>query len=115
MAKVSPMQRTLKLLRGQGYVCGITEKFNSFIKIRQDLFGFIDLVALKPGEIIGVQCTTGAHHAEHKTKIIPLARPWLEAGGKIWLITWSKNKVEKGKKKETWVSRLEEITIDLCA
>ena len=117
MKGISPMQRTLKELRKRGYICGITEKFNSFIKIRQDLFGFIDLIAIKSGEIIGVQCTSGAHHADHKTKIIslPYASAWLNAGGKIQLWTWSKHKIKRGGKAEQWVARMEEITLIECS
>jgi hypothetical protein len=49
---------------------GIVEKTvpNTFIK--KDLFGFLDLVAVKPGHILGVQVTSGANHAKRRTKIL---------------------------------------------
>jgi hypothetical protein len=54
----SPTKRTLAKLRKEGYLCAIVEKFNRFAGIRQDLFGFIDILAIREGEIIGVQTTS---------------------------------------------------------
>ncbi len=107
----SPTTRTLKELRKAGYVCGITERYNSFIKIRQDLFNFIDLIALSEKEIIGVQCCAGSGHAAHKTKILGNTTPpiWLKAGGKIQIWSWSKIKVKYGGKAIRWTPRIEEI------
>lgn len=110
--RTSPTQRTLKLLRNKGMTCQVVERWNQFAKVRQDLFGFIDIVAmatsgvatsgLEPG-IIGVQCTSGegGNRAARRAKIIaePKAFTWLKAGGEIWLITWAKR--GKGKVK-TW-------------
>jgi Fe2+ or Zn2+ uptake regulation protein len=67
--KISPMQKTLQLMRKQGYLCGITEHYNFFCKIRQDLFGYLDLICLKENEIIGIQTTTSAHFQERIKKI----------------------------------------------
>ena len=54
---MTPTQRSLKYLREQGYTVAIVERWNAFAKIRQDLFGFIDLLAIKPGETLAVQTT----------------------------------------------------------
>ena len=54
--KTSPTQRSLKKLRGEGYLVAITEHWNPFSHIRQDLYGFIDLLAIKKDEICGIQC-----------------------------------------------------------
>lgn len=43
-----PTQRSLKLLRDSGYRVAIVEHWNSFVKRRQDLFGFADLFAIHP-------------------------------------------------------------------
>ncbi len=74
----------------------ITEKWNPFAKIRQDLFGFADLLAIKPGEILAVQTTTAGHFADHRRKIItePRHQSWLQAGGKIQLHGWNKTQVK---------------------
>ena len=42
----SPTQLSLKKLREEGYTVAVVEHWNSFARIRQDLFGFIDLLAL---------------------------------------------------------------------
>jgi hypothetical protein len=58
---VSPTQRTLKRLRDSGDypLIAIVEHWNSFAKIRQDLFGIIDLLAIdNKGTTIGIQVTS---------------------------------------------------------
>jgi len=47
---VSPTARTLKALRDGGATCQVVEHWNSFAKIRQDLFGCIDVLVLLPDE-----------------------------------------------------------------
>lgn len=106
----SPTVRTLKLLRASGYICAVVERWNPGAKIRQDLYGFADILAIHeqpPGEILAVQVTSGAHHADHKAKILkePRHRSWLMAGGKIALISWTKHG-PKGKRK-LWAPRIE--------
>lgn len=39
-------------------MCQVVEHWNGWAKIRQDLFGFIDVLCLGDDEIIGVQTTT---------------------------------------------------------
>jgi hypothetical protein len=54
---MSPTQRTLAECRKRGWVCQVVEKWNPHARIRQDLFGCIDIVALVPGtEAIGGLC-----------------------------------------------------------
>ena len=69
MSKVSPTQRTLKHMRGLGYTCQVVEHWNPFAKIRQDLFGFIDVLCLGDGEIVGVQATSYSNVAARVRKI----------------------------------------------
>ena len=57
-SSLTPTQRTLAYLREEGYLCAIVEKWNPHVKIRQDLFGFIDILAIKKGETLAVQCTS---------------------------------------------------------
>jgi hypothetical protein len=56
----SPTQRSLKHMRELGYVCAIVEKWNPHARIRQDMFGFIDVVCIKDEDIVGVQSCSGA-------------------------------------------------------
>ena len=109
----SPTQRTLQLLRKQGAICGIVEKWNQFARIRQDLFQFIDIICLKDNAIIGIQCTSGANHAARKAKILEnkIAPYWIKAGGKIWLISFSKKKIKRGGKAYKYVPRIEVIKL----
>lgn len=111
--KESPTQRTLKFLRAAGNTCAITERWNPHSKTRQDLFGFIDVVAMHPQEkgILGVQTTSGSNHAARRSKILdlPAARLWLETGNRLWVISWEK----KGKagKRKLWEPRIQAVTL----
>ena len=66
---MSPTQRSLALLRDQGYLVAVVEKWNPHAKIRQDLFGFIDLLAVKDGEVLGVQSTSYSNTSARLKKI----------------------------------------------
>lgn len=66
---MSPTQRSLKLLREQGYQVDVTEHWNAFARIRQDLFGFIDLLALRDGETLAVQTTSYSNVSARVKKI----------------------------------------------
>lgn len=105
----SPTQRTLAELRKIGWTCAIVERWNQYAKIRQDLFGFIDIVAIRPGEILAVQACAGASHAARRDKIIaePKSAQWLAAGGLIEIWSWRKAG-ERGKRK-LWTPRVERI------
>lgn len=105
----SPTQRTLAKLKKQGATAAIVEKWNQWAKIRQDLFGFADLLAIQGPNLIAIQVTSGANHAARKTKILaePRALAWLKTGNLIELHSWSKMGA-RGKAKK-WVCRAEEI------
>lgn len=108
--KTSPTQRTLAALRKDGYACAITERWNPHARIRQDLYGFIDILAIKPEYgILGVQACAGASHATRRAKILaePRAKLWLETGGRIAVCSWSK-KGARGKRK-LWEPRVEHV------
>lgn len=89
----SPTQRSKKLLEDEGYTVEIVERYNSFVKRRFDLFGFIDLLAIKPGETVGVQTTSYSNLSARVRKIadhenVDAVR---EAGWKILVHGWRKN------------------------
>ena len=96
MAKESPTSRTLDLLREQGYAVAVVEKWNPHARIRQDLFGFIDILALKREETLAVQATSSGVSARVKkimeSEYLPRVR---EAGWRIQVWGWTKN--SKGK------------------
>jgi hypothetical protein len=92
MAKESPTTRSLALLREQGYTVAVVEKWNPHAKIRQDLFGFIDILAIKRGETLAVQATAAGVSARLKkindSELLPKVR---EAGWTIQIWGWTKS------------------------
>lgn len=120
MAKgLSPTQRTLRELRQQGRLAGVVERWNQFVGqhgIRQDLFGFIDLIVLcRERGIVGVQCCAGSAHAAHRRKIMEecrvMATEWCRCGGVIELWSWSKVKLKRGGVAVRWKPRVEVIHV----
>jgi len=95
MAKTSPTQRSLALLREEGYHCEIVEKWNSFTRTRKDLWGWADILAIRRGEVLAVQVTSGSNTSAREKKIAdseitPKVR---EAGIRIEVHGWRKLKV----------------------
>lgn len=89
----SPTQRSKALLEKDGYLVAIVEKWNPHARVRQDLFGLVDLVAIKPGETVGVQTTSYSNLSARVRKIadhenVDAVR---EAGWKILVHGWRKN------------------------
>lgn len=56
----SPTVRTLDLLRKEGWLCAVVERYNMHAKLRQDLYGFGDVLAIHAGikQTMIVQTTT---------------------------------------------------------
>ena len=66
---MTPTQRSLAHLRAAGYLCAVVERFNAFSKTRLDLWGFVDVLAIRPGEVLAVQVTSGSNVAARVNKI----------------------------------------------
>lgn len=111
MAKISPTMRSLKYWKGQSNYVAKTEHWNAFAKVRQDLFGFADLVVLRKERhgILAIQTTSAKNINARETKIrsLPAAKQWLECGNQIIVEGWSK-KGPRGKKK-VWTRTEKEI------
>lgn len=92
--KTSPTQRSLKYLRALGMQAQVVEKWNSFAKVRIDLFGWIDIVAVDKTQIVGVQTTSYPNGRARllKAKLCPALLDWHEAGGILMLHEWKKVK-----------------------
>lgn len=90
----SPTQRTLKSLRDDGYIAEVVERWNAFARIRQDLFGIIDVVAVKEGVngVVGVQTTSYSNvSARIKKALENKALPvWVKAGNRFVVHGWKK-------------------------
>ena len=109
----SPTARTLEELKRLGFTAGVVERFVSFTKKRIDLFGCIDIIAVRDGcGIIGVQATSGSNHSAHRHKAIaePQLVEWLNAGGRYEIWSWAKQG-GRGKRK-VWTLRREEIKLE---
>ena len=65
----SPTTRSLALMRERGYQCAIVEHWNMFARIRQDLFGFVDMLCVSKAGTVAVQTTTYSHVSERVDKI----------------------------------------------
>ena len=58
---MSPLSRTMKYLKEQGYLVEKTEYWNGFARHRVDLFGFADAIAIRGNETLAVQTTSGSN------------------------------------------------------
>lgn len=129
MAKgLTPTQRTLRELRARGLECAIVEKYVGVVSrkssdggeskrlgFRQDLFGIIDIIALGPSGVIGVQ-SCGDSFSQHWNKLTidkyQETHNWLSTPGctlELW--AWRKIKAKRGGKAEIWAPRVVEITM----
>ena len=110
---ISPTKRALADLRSLGFVAQTVERWNPHAKVRQDLFGCIDIVAVREGcGILGVQACAGASHAARRAKSLaePRLRAWLAAGGRFEVFSYAR-RGGRGERKR-WQLRREEITAD---
>ena len=108
----SPTQRTLAALRKEGWHGGVVEKWIPQTRRRSDFLGGIDIIGVKPGRTIGIQCTSASNVSARVKKLIELPgmRAWLEAGN--WLEVWGWAKRGKAGKRKLWTRTIYEITLD---
>jgi hypothetical protein len=94
-AKKSPTSRSLEYLRKCGYpLVQVVERWNMHARVRIDLFGIIDIVAIDcEGETFGIQATSGDNVAARVTKIAEsdALAVCLKAGWRIVVHGWRKN------------------------
>lgn len=109
---MTPTARTKALLEKDGYLVGIVEKWNPYARIRQDLFGFADLIGVSPASktVTLVQACTDTDHARRRRKVMEseAAAICAKAGVIVAVISWGKRK-EKGTKRLTWTPRVEVV------
>jgi hypothetical protein len=117
VASVTPTQRTLKANRDIERECGIVERWQQFggkFGVRQDLFGFIDIIGIDPDQgIIGIQ-STGQDWSGHVKKIIDkkeIVSKWL-VHAKLELWSWRKVKKKRGGKAMIWKARIGDFKLD---
>lgn len=114
---MTPTQRTLSHLRARGWWPAVVERWLPHARVRQDLYGFADLVALAPDRpgVVAIQTTSAGNAAARRRKIAaePMARRWLIAGNAILLHGWGKRKVKRGGKAVRWTLTEQEITLEM--
>lgn len=114
---MSPTQRTRDWLKARGVTSQIVERWNAHARVRQDLFGFADLLAIHT-RIVAIQVTSGDHVSARVAKIYdePKAREWLAAGGLIEVHGWRKltmrTKAGKLSKAKRWALRRVAVECD---
>jgi hypothetical protein len=88
----SPTQRSLKKLRDDGWLAEVVEHWNPFARIRKDLFGFIDIIAIRGNETLAVQSTTRSNMWARISKIKSLQAHelWKSESRKIIVHGWQK-------------------------
>lgn len=94
---MSPTQRSLAHMRKLGYRAAITERWNPWAKVRNDLFGIVDVLCVGNGETVAVQCTSGSNVSSRVAKIAESEHisELRKAGWKVVVQGWRKNAAGK--------------------
>lgn len=97
-------KRTADVWRERGYSFEIVEHYNAFAGRKNDLFGFIDALAVGPEGIVGVQMTSKSNMAARmtKAKAAPAYKNWLASGARFVVMGWEKNKSGRYEFVERW-------------
>lgn len=90
----TPTARSLAYLREQGWTAAVVEHWNPHSQTRNDLFGFIDILAIRGDETLAIQTTTASNVAAHIHKIAdnPYVAAVREAGWQIRVHGWEKRR-----------------------
>lgn len=91
MAKMSPQNRTNRWIDPVTVHDDAERSITRTLK--KDLFGFIDIVALVPGQVLGIQATSLNNYAARLTKVIfaDTLEAWLLTGSAAIVLAWGKN------------------------
>jgi hypothetical protein len=107
---MTPTKRTLAALREEGYTYAITDHWNPWAGIRQDAFGFVDIIAVRRGEPIRfIQTTAGSGHAARVAKILSLPAAKLIHDSGILIEVWSWAKQGARGERKLWKCRVEVV------
>jgi len=103
---MTPTARTLKQLRTDGWEAAVVEKWIPHIRRRVDLYGCIDILAMREGSpVLAVQATSAANVASriNKAKGEPRLRIWLRCGQRFEVWGWAKH--GKAGRQKRWTCR----------
>lgn len=106
MSSSTPTARSLERLRAEGWTVGVVEQRIPRTNITRDLFGFVDLVAVRDGETLAVQVTSGSNVSARVRKIgeaehVGAVR---SAGWRIVVHGWRKNAAGR------WILRVVDLS-----
>lgn len=104
--KQSPTARSLAHLRKSCQLVQVVEKWNPHARIRQDLFGIIDILAIRDGETVAVQSTSWSNTKSRINKMTEsdALEHLRKAGWTLLVHGWRKNKNGKYELKEIDIS-----------
>ena len=103
----SPTQRSKAYAESLGYQVAIVERWNPWAKVRQDLYGFIDLLCLKEGCcLIAIQATSTGNMNSRiaKIKTLPASWKWITSGNRLEVWGWAL-RGKKGQRKKYELKR----------
>ena len=100
-------------MRARGYYAETVERYNAFTKRKNDFAGFIDILCLGDGEIVGVQTTSRGHISTRLKKIrehenLPMV---LDSGMRVIVQGWQKSKANRWEVKEVEVKFMEDAEL----
>lgn len=89
---LTPTALTLRQLRADEWLAQVVETWNPHARIRNDLFGIIDVLALRGTETLAVQATSASNVAARVRKIAdaPTIGAIRDAGWRIEVWGWAK-------------------------
>lgn len=103
----SPTQRSLAWARDQGYLAQVVEHWNPFARVRQDLFGIVDIVCVSAKGTLAIQATSASNvnARVEKMRASESLKVLRDAGWAVQVHGWKK----PTKKRRTWDVRIEEL------
>jgi hypothetical protein len=110
---MTPTQRSLAMLRAEGWLVAVVEKWNVHAKVRQDLFGFADLLAIKDNATLAVQTTSGCNVSQrlHKITANAAATLWLRSPHREIVVHGWRKRGPRGRRK-VWHCRVVRVSDD---
>lgn len=124
-----PLQRSKAWLEDKGWHVWITEHWNQWAHVRQDLYGLIDFVAIRH-DAIGVwginACQDNGEVQGHVDKFLsgwdhpkkgrqganPHLPVWLAAGNRMSLFGWGKRSADGRGSRKVWTLRVVDFYMD---
>ena len=104
---MTPMSRSLKKLRDEGWIPDVVESYNYFTKKRKDFFGIGDIAAYRDGQLLLVQATSYSNISARVRKIEDSEHldGLRDAGMRIEVWGWRKDP-----KKRKWICKIVDLS-----